>query len=300
LAEAGHDVDAQPAGEIEGLEDWDAAVVGAGLYAHRWQRSAGRFVHRHEDELQRMPVWFFSSGPLDDSAQKGDLAPTAQVRHLMERVHARGHVTFGGRLEPDATGFVAHAMAKNGHAGDWRDLEAAQAWGHTLGMELASGETHRGAAVHAGGPGRRAARRALGALCLFTGLTAVWGGLELMLSPGGFPVGPPLSLLAHSPFSSFFLPGLLLAAVVGLGNLLAAGAVLRRHRWREPLAFGAGACLAGYLATEMAMLRLVNGLQLLYLAIGLLTMALALWLWGQHRSALDRSWTFSSMRPAAP
>jgi len=45
----------------------------------------------------------------------------------MERVGARGHITFGGRLSPDAKGFPASAMAKN-RAGDWRDPAQVRAW----------------------------------------------------------------------------------------------------------------------------------------------------------------------------
>jgi menaquinone-dependent protoporphyrinogen oxidase len=45
----------------------------------------------------------------------------------MASIGARGHVTVGGRLEPDAKGFPASAMAKK-NAGDWRDREQVHAW----------------------------------------------------------------------------------------------------------------------------------------------------------------------------
>lgn len=50
--------------------------------------------------------------PLDGSAAQCDIGPMSQVQKLIERVGARGHATFGGRLSPDATGFPARAMAK--------------------------------------------------------------------------------------------------------------------------------------------------------------------------------------------
>jgi len=49
----------------------------------------------------------------------------------MELVGARGHVTFGGRLEADAEGFIARQMAKT-HADDWRDPTQVRAWAHRL------------------------------------------------------------------------------------------------------------------------------------------------------------------------
>ena len=84
-----------------------------------WPRTVRRYVKRNASALRGMPVWMFSSGPLDDSALDHTIPPVRQVQGLMARIGARGHVTFGGRLAPDAKGFPASAMAKN-HAGDWR------------------------------------------------------------------------------------------------------------------------------------------------------------------------------------
>jgi len=53
----------------------------------------------------------------------------------MKRVNARGHVTFGGRLSPDATGFSARSMAKE-HSVDWRDPAQVEAWAKTVASQL--------------------------------------------------------------------------------------------------------------------------------------------------------------------
>ncbi len=81
-------------------------LVAGARYANRWHRHARRFVRRNTDALRVTPVWLVSSGPLDDSAEHGDIAPTKQVRKLAEPVGARGHVTFGGRLTSDAKGLA--------------------------------------------------------------------------------------------------------------------------------------------------------------------------------------------------
>jgi len=44
LVDAGHTVNVVSASEVEGLESWDAVVVGGALYAWFWQRDARRFV----------------------------------------------------------------------------------------------------------------------------------------------------------------------------------------------------------------------------------------------------------------
>jgi menaquinone-dependent protoporphyrinogen oxidase len=142
LAEAleheGFDVAMVPAEEASKtgfkLERFDAVVVGGALYANRWHAAARRFVNRKELQLRRVPVWFFSSGPLDDSADVELIPPTRQVKILMERVGAQDHVTFGGRLSPDAGGFAA-AMAKT-HAGDWRNPERIRRWAAAMARAL--------------------------------------------------------------------------------------------------------------------------------------------------------------------
>ena len=104
----------------------------------RWHRDARRFVKRRASQLSSRPTYMFSSGPLDGSAAEGDIAPVKGVQALMDRVGARGHTTFGGRLAPDAKGFPASAMAKK-LAGDYRDPEQIRAWARSIAAELVPG-----------------------------------------------------------------------------------------------------------------------------------------------------------------
>jgi len=137
LVERDFDADAVAVDHASSLDRYDAVIVGGALYAMRWRRSARRFVRRNAQALARIPVWFFSSGPLDTSASEREIPPVGQVRALMERVHARGHTTFGGRLAPDAQGFPASAMAKK-NAGDWRDPEHIRRWANEIADALVS------------------------------------------------------------------------------------------------------------------------------------------------------------------
>lgn len=140
LGAAGLDVDVRPAREVHDLDGADAVVLAGALYALRWHRDARRFARRHAAALRRLPVWLVSSGPLDDSATKRDIPPVKQVATVLARVGARGHVTFGGRLTPDAKGFPASTMART-RAGDWRDPAHVHAWVASILAELApSGE----------------------------------------------------------------------------------------------------------------------------------------------------------------
>lgn len=131
----GYRVVVQAARTVRRADDFDAVVVAGALYAARWHKDARGFVRRHAKELRGRPVWFVSSGPLDASAREKEIPPTRQVARLMGSVGARGHVTFGGRLEPDAKGFPAAAMAKK-YAGDWRDPAHVHEWVAAVAGEL--------------------------------------------------------------------------------------------------------------------------------------------------------------------
>lgn len=137
LTERGYAVTVSPAGQVYELAGFDTVIVAGALYANRWHRAARRFVRRNQQALRELPVWLVSTGPLDDSATKRDIAPTPQVRRLLARIGARGHATFGGRLSPDATGFPARAMAKT-RAGDWRDADHVRRWVRSIVDQLPS------------------------------------------------------------------------------------------------------------------------------------------------------------------
>jgi menaquinone-dependent protoporphyrinogen oxidase len=137
LRDAKLDVELRDAREVESCAGFDAVIVGGALYANRWHRDARRFVVRQLRELRRIPVWLFSSGPLDDSAAGAPIPPVTEVAVWMERVGALGHATFGGRLAPDVTGFPAQAMARS-HSGDWRDPARIRAWALEIAARLPS------------------------------------------------------------------------------------------------------------------------------------------------------------------
>ena len=125
----------QDAREVASLDGYDAVIVGGALYANRWNPDARRFMQRHTEALRKLPVWLFSSGPLDDSASRRPISAVRDVDVLMQRIGAQGHVTFGGWMPADASGFPASAMAKT-HSGDWRDMEQVKRWTDDIAAAL--------------------------------------------------------------------------------------------------------------------------------------------------------------------
>jgi menaquinone-dependent protoporphyrinogen oxidase len=274
VTEAGHTVDVRSAGELESLDRWDAVIIGGALYAWHWHRDARRFVKRHVEELQQRPVWFFSSGPLDDSASRAELPPPRSIEQLMALARARHHKTFGGRLLPEEA-------SVSPVRGDFRDLDAARGWGRQVGEQIAVLPVTTMVAV----PRSMSTwHRVVLTLCAFTGLTAVLGGIGLVTAPRGSPSVPPLSVLEATPFGSFLVPGLVLLLVVGGGNLVAAVMEARRLRYAELAAAAGGALVTGWIVVQMALIGVISWMQLLYLAVGLTTLTGSIWLWrNRHR-----------------
>jgi len=269
LRSQGLAVDCMRAAEVRDVASYDAFVVGGALYAARWIREARRFVLRNAAALRAHPVWMFSSGPLDDSANRQAVRPVRGVAALMAHVGARGHAAFGGRLAPSATGFPAAAMAKT-HAGDWRSWDKITDWAREIAHMLAT--LPRLAAP----PPPRPARGLLATICLVTGITAIAGGIALVASPDGALIDVPTSRLSHSPFSTFLVPGLLLLLVVGGSNAIAGWLVIRDRLSANAWAFAGGVALLGWIVTEMVLLRTINVLQLMYFGTSVVTMTEAI------------------------
>jgi menaquinone-dependent protoporphyrinogen oxidase len=262
LIEAGFAVDVIAAHDAPEVGSYDAVVIGGALYALRWQADARTLVLNNVAALRERQVWFFSSGPLDESASAHDIPPVPQVEELMAHVGARGHVTFGGRLAADATGMAA-SMAKT-HAGDWRAPERIDAWARGIAEQLRA-DPHPARAAFKPLPSRTLAV----ALCLVSAVSALFGGAVLLARPDGSILGMPLSVLEHSPFHDFLVPGIVLFAVIGLGSLWATWLQARRAQNAAFASLFAGAMLAGWIIVESIMLRSFVSLQIGYLLLGL-------------------------------
>jgi menaquinone-dependent protoporphyrinogen oxidase len=133
----------RPAGAVDDVAGYDAVVLGSALYAGHWRPDARRFVRRHAVTLTGRAVWLFSSGPLDASADDGALRPVPHAADAIRRTGACGHVTFGGRLDESADGFIARSMVRNGRGGDFRNAGRIAAWSRGVAAEIKARAAHR-------------------------------------------------------------------------------------------------------------------------------------------------------------
>jgi len=137
LAQRGHAVSVANAAKTGVRADAQAVIVVGALRTGRWHGDAVRFVKRNAKALRALPVWLVSSGPLDDTADQGTIAPTSDVAKLATEVGARGTQTFGGLLDENAQGFIAKSMLKNGRGGDFRSPQHVASWVDTVVTGLA-------------------------------------------------------------------------------------------------------------------------------------------------------------------
>lgn len=142
LRESGFEVDCVEAGTVAELDGYDAVVLGSAVYMRRWRGDARHFLRRHRDALAQLPLWIFSSGPTGDPAR--DNAAWTEPRRTIEqaeRLGARDHVVFGGRVPTEPHGFAERGMAEN-TAPEWRDRrdwDAIRAWARGIADELRAG-----------------------------------------------------------------------------------------------------------------------------------------------------------------
>jgi hypothetical protein len=105
-------------------------------------------------------------------------------------------------------------------------------------------------------------------LLLFNGIGAIFGGWSLIQDPTGGDLKLPLSHLEHSPFSDFFIPGIILLVANGVFSLAAMFWTAFQWKHYAWLVLTQGALLTGWILIQMIMLREVSYLHFIYGGIG--------------------------------
>ena len=138
LRAGGHDVAEVDPADVALIDLYGAVVLGSAVYNGRWLPEARELAQRAASPLSRRPVWLFSSGlaTLPASAANSPI----EMRDLTERLAARGHRKFAGRLDRGVLSFAERTIiaAARGRDGDYRDLDAVRAWGVEIAAELSA------------------------------------------------------------------------------------------------------------------------------------------------------------------
>ena len=126
-------------------------------------------------------------------------------------------------------------------------------------------------------------------LLLFNSVSALYGGWSLVVDPSGKSLDLPLSLLDHSPFGNFLVPGIILFIANGIFSLLFAVMVLLKFMNYSWLVIFQGFILTGWLAIQIVMIREFYGpIHLLYFSVAAMLVATG-WILARQDQAIYQS-----------
>ncbi len=117
--------------------------------------------------------------------------------------------------------------------------------------------------------------RLLFAMHVFVGIGALGGGLAAITNPHD-PLGVPSELLKNSPFNDFFIPGIILFTLLGIGNLLSAFMFRYKSKYQGYISSIFGWALVIWIVVQCIMLDTVHFLHVIFFLIGLVKSGLAL------------------------
>ena len=128
LGEHGLEATVLPPEQVEGVDGYDAVVVGSAVYAGQWLKPARELVERHAGALAGRPVWLFSSGPVGDPPKPEE--DPVDVADLLAATGAREHRVFAGKLDKAELGRLERTMVRAVRApeGDYRDWDQVAEW----------------------------------------------------------------------------------------------------------------------------------------------------------------------------
>lgn len=129
--------------EVDGVEPdraspdgYAAVVVGSAVYAGSWMKPARQFIDDNAAALAGLPVWLFSSGPLDQPDMEA--LPEQKIADLSAKTEALGHHVFAGKLDRSELSMAERLVVKAVHApdGDFREWDDIRAWADQIADAL--------------------------------------------------------------------------------------------------------------------------------------------------------------------
>lgn len=106
-------------------------------------------------------------------------------------------------------------------------------------------------------------------LLLMNGIGALYGGWNLMIYPDGSSLLLPLSYLEHSPFTDYFIPGMVLFIVNGIFSFGVLGTIVLKKTFAHRAIIIEGIVLFGWIILQVIFLQTINVLHYIFGSVGL-------------------------------
>lgn len=143
LRQAGIEADVASADKAADPREYDAVVIGSGVYIGKWRKEASKFLKKNAEVLAGRPVWIFSSGPTGEGdpleLTKGWTNPKS-IQKAVDQIKPRDIKLFSGKYDPENMGAFCNSMMKRVGAdtGDFRDWDAISAWASAVAEAISN------------------------------------------------------------------------------------------------------------------------------------------------------------------
>ncbi len=128
LRAAGHTVDVREPDDVVDASGYDALLLGSAVYVGHWIPAARELAERIAGGPLPRFVWLFSSGLATQPAAAAN--SPHEIADLVQRLGARGHRSFRGRLDRAVLTFAERATIAGARAreGDHRNFALVEEW----------------------------------------------------------------------------------------------------------------------------------------------------------------------------
>lgn len=126
--------DLRSADSVDNMQDYKAVILGSAIYVGQWPKSAITFLKKNQENLTRLPVWLFSSGPSGEGDPlhlvDGVRFP-ASLKPLIDNIHPLDIAVFHGDINLNKINAMEKWAIKNvvkKPFGDYRDWDSINRW----------------------------------------------------------------------------------------------------------------------------------------------------------------------------
>ncbi len=130
----------QDKNKVSEISEYSAVILGSAIYAGNWLPQAKDFAEQHQLVLSKLPIWVFSSGPLDSDDSKPHDDPAKLAKSLGE-VKIQEHHIFVGKLDLADLKFGERLITRlvKSPTGDFRNWVEIREWAQEIAKELRLG-----------------------------------------------------------------------------------------------------------------------------------------------------------------
>ena len=134
LEQRGLTVDVEEAAQVSSIAQYDAVVIGGGLYMGKWHKDARRLLERHRDDLSGVRLAVFGMGPdeLDESKVIESRRQLDRALAATPELEPVAVTVFGGALKPETWRFPFSRLP----AFDARDWDEIEEWAEEVAASI--------------------------------------------------------------------------------------------------------------------------------------------------------------------